>query len=142
MIKQLLQFIQNHWMLGIAFLVITALLIFEEIKNKLIGAQKISVQNTTILLNRENAVVVDLRGQQVFANGHILGAINIPRAEIDHNLKKLEPYKEQALILIDDYDTNASSVSSKLQKTGFSKVYVLAGGLNSWKDAQLPLSKN
>jgi len=142
MTKQIIQFIQNHWMLCSASMLVLALLLFEEIRGKITGMPKISVQDTVLSLNREKAIVIDLRNQTAFSSGHILGAINIARADIDHNLKKLEPHKNQDLILVDDTENDVSSVGSKLQNSGFIKVYVLAGGLNSWKDAQLPLSKN
>jgi rhodanese-related sulfurtransferase len=141
MAQQILQFIQNHWLLCAAAFVILALLIFEEIKSKISGIPKLSAQDTVLWLNRENAVLVDLRSKTAFSSGHILGAINILRAEIDSNLKKLEPHKSQSIILADDRDTDASSAGVKLQKAGFTKIYVLAGGLGAWKDAQLPLNK-
>lgn len=142
MIKQLLQFIQNHWILCSAAAVIVFLLIFEELKNKITGTAKISVQDATLLLNRENSIVIDLRNQKSFISGHILNAINIARADIDQNLKKLEPHKNKTLILVDDHDNHALPIGTKLRSQGFAKVYVLAGGLSSWKDAKLPLNKD
>ncbi|EKD45476.1 MAG: rhodanese protein [uncultured bacterium] len=141
MIKQILQFIQNHWMLCSAGAVVLALLIFEELKSKLSGTPMISAQAVALLLNRENTLVIDLRNQKAFTSGHILGAINIARADIEHNLKKLESHKNKTLILVDDNDSNALAIVTKLQAQGFAKIQVLAGGLPSWKDAQLPLNK-
>lgn len=140
--KQLIQFIQNHWALCLAFSAVLILIIFEEFKNKIGGIPKISAQNTTLLLNRENAIILDIRNQKTFANGHILGAINITPADFDVHTKKIEPHKNHPVILVDDNDTNTSSIGAKLQKHGFTKVYILAGGLRAWKEAQLPLTKN
>ncbi|MBU0743841.1 MAG: rhodanese-like domain-containing protein [Gammaproteobacteria bacterium] len=142
MTNQIIQFIQNHWMLFLAAVVVIALLIFEEIKGKLTGLAKLSAQDAVLLLNRESAIVIDMRNQKAFGSGHILGAMNIARSDIDHNAKKLEPHKNQTVILVDDYDTNTAPVATKLRAQGFTKICVLAGGLNSWKTAQLPLTKD
>ncbi len=141
MTQQILQFTQDHWMLCTSFITILGILIFEEIKNKLSGIPRVLAKSAVLMLNRENALAIDLRSKAAFAGGHILGSISIVRAEIDQDLKKLEPHKDRPLILVDDQDSGAVAVGSKLQKAGFTKVYILAGGPNSWQDAQLPLSK-
>lgn len=140
--KQLLQFIQNHWALCSAFGTVLALLIFEELKNQMGGIPKVSVQNAMLLVNRENAATLDLRNQKAFAGGHILGSINIARVDFDAHIKKIESHKNHAVILVDDNDAGARAVGAKLQKHGFAKIYILAGGLSAWKDAHLPLTKN
>ncbi|EKE01481.1 MAG: rhodanese protein [uncultured bacterium] len=140
--KQILQFIQNHWALCAAFAAVAALLIFEEFKNKVGGIPKISAQQLIMLINRENAVTVDLRNQKAFATGHIIDSINIEYATFDAHIKKIEPHKNHSLVLIDDSDTNVASIGAKLQKQGFSKIYALSGGLQAWKSANLPLTKN
>jgi rhodanese-related sulfurtransferase len=139
--QQFLQFIQNHWALSSAFLVVLALLIFEELKNKIGGIPRVSPQNATIMLNREDAVVVDLRNQSAFENGHILGAINIVHADFAANIKKIESYKNRTLILVADQDSNAASIGAKLQKQNFTKIYVLTGGIQAWQSSSLPLTK-
>jgi rhodanese-related sulfurtransferase len=140
--KQILEFIQNNWMLCAAFGAILVMLLFEELKNKIGGISKISVQNCTLLLNRENAVTVDLRNQETFASGHIIGSINLMHASFDDHIKKLKTHKNTPLILVDETDTSATKIGVKLQKQGFARVYILAGGLQAWKKASLPLTKN
>jgi rhodanese-related sulfurtransferase len=140
--KQILSFIQNHWMLCSAFVAVLIALILEEVKGKIGGMPKISASGATLLINRENAVIVDLRTQPVFATGHILGAINIAYADFDAHLKKVESHKNHTLILVSDNDAHVTSISAKLQKQGFTKLHILAGGVQAWKDAHLPLTKN
>lgn len=140
--KQILQFIQNHWMLCSAFGAVLMVLVFEEIRSKMGGIPKISAQTATLLLNRENAITIDLRSQQAFASGHILGAINIVRSDFDAQLKKIEQHKNHTLILVSDNDTDAASIGAKLQKLGFTKIHILSGGILAWKEAHFPLTKN
>jgi rhodanese-related sulfurtransferase len=140
--KQLLSFIPNHWPLCTAAGAVLAFLIFEELKGKMSGMPRTSVQDATLLLNREHAVTIDLRNQKAFASGHILDSINIVRTDFDAHIKKIESHKNHIIILVDDTDTDVASIGAKLQKNGFTKIYILAGGLRAWKDAQLPLIKN
>jgi len=140
-IEQIIQFIQNNWVLCAAFGAAIILLIFEEVRGKIGGISKISAHALTMLINRENAVTIDLRNQKAFASGHIIGSINIVRSEFDANLKKIETYKDQPVILVDDTDSNAETIGAKLQKQGFTKIHILSGGLQTWKNAKLPLTK-
>lgn len=140
--KQLLQFIQNHWVLCSALGITLILLIFEELRNKINGIPKISTHNATLLLNRDNALVVDLRNQKAFVSGHIIHSINIEPGALDSHMKKLEAHKNHPIILVNENDTNALPVGIKLQKLGFTKIHLLAGGITSWKNAQLPLLKD
>ena len=142
MTTQFIEFIQNHWMLFSAAGVVIALLIFEEMKDKITGVSKLSAQNIALLINRENALVIDLRKQQDFDNGHILNSMNIARDQFDNNTKILEPHKEQPAILIDNPNGNTATIVTKLRNIGFTKIYTLDGGINSWKTAQLPLKKD
>ena len=139
--EQLTQFIQNHWALCAAFGATLVVLLVIEIKNKATGVPKILPQNAILLLNRENAVIIDLREQKKFTHGHILGATNIASTNLPAHMKKLERYKNNTLILVDDSGINSASIGTK-QQQGFTKVHILAGGIQAWKNAHLPLTKN
>ncbi len=141
MITKILQFIQNHWWLCAITGVILVLIIAEELINKLRGIPKLSPQETVLGLNRGNIIVIDLRSKTAFASGHILGAINVVPNEVEQNLKTIAAHKEQNIVLVSDRDTEVSAMNSKLKAAGCTKVYTLAGSLNAWKDARLPLSK-
>jgi rhodanese-related sulfurtransferase len=141
MLIQILQFIQNHWLLSSALLVLILWLIFEELKNRVKGIPKLSPQAAVLLLNRENAAVIDLRSQNSFFSGHINGAINLERNAINQDEQKLSSYKSRPLILVDEQEANALSVATKLRAQGFAKIYLLGGGLSSWKDAGFPLNQ-
>jgi len=140
--QQLLQFIQNHWALCLAFVATLAFLIFEELKGKMGGIARISPQNATILLNRENATIIDLRNQNAFSSGHIINSFNIERNGFDTHIHKIESHKNHPIILLDEADNHIAAIGTKLKKSGFTKIYLLSGGLQAWKNAQLPITKN
>jgi rhodanese-related sulfurtransferase len=139
--KQFFEFCQHHWTLWLLFVVVLIWLVFEEFKNKIGGIPRLNPQGVTMLINREDAQVIDLRSHNVFLQGHILGAVNVPRAEIAKETTSIDAYKKQPVILVDDNDAAALPIGVKLQKLGFTKLYLLAGGMQKWKDASMPVAK-
>lgn len=142
MIEQLLQFGQNHWVLCSLFVVIILLIVFEEVKNKLTGIANVSAPEAVLLLNRENGLVVDLRQQSTFAAGHIIDSVNITSSDLRQNMAKLDNHKNRPLILLGDNSNDAARIGMLLKRAGFDKLSILAGGISSWKSAQLPLNRN
>ncbi len=139
--QDILSFIQNHWMLGIALVIIFVLLLaIEWIRNKQ-GARRISPVEATQLINRQEAVLVDLRPADAFKTGHIVGAISIPFAELENKSKKLEKYKSKPIILVCAAGLESARATSILMKIGLS-AFILAGGIRGWRDADMPLVKD
>jgi len=139
--KQILEFVQNHWILCGSSVLLVGMLIIEEIKGKVSGLPKLSGKELTIMLNRENAVVLDIRNKSSFETGHILNSINIEQNEIEKQLKKLESNKDKPVVLVDANGNKVVSFGAKLKTHGFTKIYSLTGGIAAWKDAGMPLNK-
>ena len=139
--QQYLQFFQNHLLLFAALIAALAAIIFEEFKGKIGAVTRLAPQEVTFLINREDAVVCDLRKQDIFLKGHILGAINLEKNALDANMKKLEPFKQKTIILVDETDSAVLAFASKLKKQGFEKINVLSGGMVAWNNSNLPLAK-
>ena len=133
------EFVINHWPLWLAFVALLVLLVYEELKDKLLGIKRLSPQDLTQKINRDEVVVLDIRDKATFEQGHIIGAINIIANELDANMAQLEKYKDKALVIIDG-PGQSMQVAAKLKKAGF-KTYALTGGLNGWRNLGLPLTK-
>jgi len=139
-IQKILTFTQAHWQICAVFAVTLLLIIWEELKNNIGGMPKIAAKDAPLLINRENAVIFDLRAPKIFAVGHILGSINI--AKSDTESKQITAYKNKTVILLDTTDALAATFGSKLKKQGFTKITILDGGVPAWQNAGLPLAKN
>ncbi len=137
MMPQIFEFIARHWLLVAAFAIIIILLIIEEIRNKQ-GGNRLSPQGAIQLINHERAVVIDLRSKEAFNSGHIVNALHIPQAELASNLDKIRKYQDKPVILLGDTGQPLTLVT-QLRKKGYTKVFTLAGGLQAWKTAGLPL---
>jgi len=135
---QIIEFVMNHWMLASAWAVlVTVLLIsFNSGSTKAIGNQQV-----TTLLNREKAVVVDIRTKKDFSKGHLLGSVNIPLASIKDSQKELEKYQNHPIILVDANGLQTSSAAQQIKKMGIENLSRMQGGIQSWTNDNLPLSK-
>ncbi|WP_043531081.1 rhodanese-like domain-containing protein [Litchfieldella xinjiangensis] len=139
MIDQLFEFVQNHPLLVGAFLVVLTAWIAYEVR----GASRSGVTSSeaTQLINREDAVIVDIRETNDFKAGHIAGARNIPQSRIDDRMNELEKVKDKPIIVVCKHGQSSGIVLAKLQKAGFERAFKLRGGMAQWQADGLPLVK-
>ena len=93
----------------------------------------------TRLINSRNAQIVDVRPAADFAAGSLPHARNIPTANLRERAGELK--KERPVILVCNTGSTAGSAAAQLRASGFSEVFVLAGGVAGWRNAGLPLRK-
>ena len=104
--------------------------------------KKLSAQFVTQKINREDAVVVDVRSEAEYKQGHIAGAIHLAMDSVKKNdLQKLEKSKSKPIIVVCNAGLSASAAAQTIHKNGFADVSILQGGMNTWFGANLPVSK-
>ncbi len=103
--------------------------------------KNIAPQQLTDLVNREDAVVLDIRPAADFAKGHIVGAINVPMSKLTQSTADLDRYKERPLVVVCASGTTAVNACKLLQKGGFTKLFRLNNGMQAWLADNLPTSK-
>ncbi|HLR17981.1 MAG TPA: rhodanese-like domain-containing protein [Alcanivoracaceae bacterium] len=134
----LVTFIGNHPVLVSTFVVLVLLLVFTETKR---AGQSVSAQIVTNLVNRDNGLIVDIRNSDEFREGHIPGSMNIPMANIVDHVEKIKGHKDKPVILVCNTGMSTASVGKQLKEQGFSQIYRLAGGIQSWRSDNLPVVK-
>lgn len=93
------------------------------------------------LINRRDALVLDVRDKADYAAGHIPNARNIPLAELTGRLREIEKFKSRPIVINCQNGTRSAGVCTLLTKNGFGEVFALAGGLRGWVEASLPVAK-
>jgi rhodanese-related sulfurtransferase len=141
MVKQFFDFVTNHWILWSAFICIILIILFEEIRGRVQGIPRIYPQDLTQMINREEAIVIDVRDNNAFAKGHIIGSINIPHTMMDKQMDKLQKYQGKPIVIVCHNGQTAPQEGVKLRKQGLEKIFFLSGGLVAWQEAGLPLTK-
>ncbi len=134
-----MEFIIDNWMLFSIAALSGSLLLLPIIQTGM--AQGLSTAEAVLLMNREKAVVIDLSEPDQFALGHPGGAINLSLKTLSNELTKSVSDKSRPLIFFCQTGGVSAKGVAEAQKLGFTKVYLLGGGLKSWKEANLPLQK-
>ena len=131
---------QNIWLVLIA-LVSGGVLVWPLISRKLSGATEVGPMEAVQLINRKDAVMVDLREPAEFNGGHAPNARNIPQSQLDKRAGELAKLKGKPVILVCQTGGRSHAVTTQLKKAGLVEVMVLSGGINAWQQANLPVEK-
>ena len=139
MIDQLFEFVMNHPLLVGAFLLVLIAWIVYETRSA--SSNAVSSTQATQLINREDAVVLDIRESKDFKAGHIAGARNIPQSSLDSRMNELDKVKAQPIIVVCKHGQSSGAAQAKLVKAGFERAMKLRGGMMQWQADGLPVVK-
>ena len=140
--QQIGEFVTNHWILFAALAVVTVLLTQSLTEGFSASATALSPQQAVQMINRESAVVVDLRDAKEFASGHIVGAVNLAESSLAGDAKALDRYRDKPLLLYCGTGIVSQRIARKLKQKGLSKLYLLRGGLSAWQQDNFPLARD
>jgi rhodanese-related sulfurtransferase len=141
MSPDLTQFVQtNVWLILIA-VVSGGMLLWPTVRRMAGGGHEVGTLEATQLINRRDALVLDVREPGEYAQGHVPGAKHVPLAQLATRLKELEKFKERPVVVTCASGTRSGTAISVLRKGGFNEAVNLKGGIAAWEQASLPLEK-
>ena len=105
------------------------------------SAPQVGAIEAVQLINRRDALVLDVRDKADFAAGHIPGARIIALPELSARLREIEKFKSRPIVINCQSGARSAPVCSLLAKSGFGEVFSLRGGLSGWVEASLPVEK-
>lgn len=105
------------------------------------GGAELNPAEATLLINRQDAQVIDVREADEFAAGHLPEARNIPIGKIADRVGEIEKYKDKPLILCCASGMRSAKACGELKKLGFTRLHSLTGGIDAWRQAGLPVKK-
>ena len=140
-LSDLLAFAGRHPYLALALGALTLAIVFNEISGLFRGFRALGPAALTALVNRDNALVVDLRAQPEFEKGHIPGSKNVQMSQFDPENKQLAAARALPVVLVCKAGQTSGDAAKRLHKAGFERVYVLDGGIGAWQQADLPLAR-
>jgi rhodanese-related sulfurtransferase len=138
LVEQIFEFFANHYILVSLFVFLLVAFIINEGKQ---GGAAITSSNLVNLVNREGAVILDIRDTKEYGAGHIAGAVNMPFTTIDSRMGELETYKEKPIVLVCKMGQHAGAGGRKLKAQGYENVRRLSGGMAEWTAGNLPVVK-
>ena len=131
----------NMVLLG-TVLVTGGMLVWPLVARLLRPGQEVGAIEAVQLINRRDAVVIDVRDAAEYKSGHITNARHIPEGEIDSRMKELEKVKSKPIIVSCARGNRSLNVANRLRKLGFAEVFSLRGGIAAWQAASMPLEKS
>lgn len=97
---------------------------------------------------RDGAIIIDVREPGEFEQGHIPGAINVPRGVLEFRIDGIEPLQNlsqqerlsRPLVLYCRSGSRSALATATLGDMGYRNVRSLSGGFKAWQAAELPVS--
>jgi len=140
-LHRLPEFLGNHFYLAIAFFGVLVALLASEAQRFLRGYTALTPAGLTQLINRDNALVIDVSSQGEFEKGHVPGSRHLLPSQVDPEHKDLAKARETPVALVCRNGQASAQAAQKLKKAGFAKVFWLDGGIAAWTEAQMPLAR-
>ena len=105
-------------------------------------AKTININNAEEWIEKNNPIIIDLRGNLAYKNGHIENAINITDIFFEDLVDNGTPFsKENSVLLVCSIGDKSKKFSSLLNKKGMN-VYSLENGMTAWRENSLPVKRS
>ncbi len=92
--------------------------------------EDVTVGQAKKLIDNDEVVVIDVRTQGEYDEGHIPNAMLIPVDEIDNRMEEMD--KDAPYLIVCRSGNRSATASELLAKNGFEKVKNMEGGMNKW----------
>ncbi|CCD28998.1 Putative rhodanese-related sulfurtransferase [Candidatus Glomeribacter gigasporarum BEG34] len=102
-------------------------------------ARALSIAQATQLINRRNALVIDVRSADEYQCGHLPRARRIGLDELQSRIARIAKNKNHPVLLVCQTGVRTRRAEATLKQMGYTEVFGLQGGLAAWQAAGLPL---
>lgn len=140
-LHKLPQFVDHHLALSALFVILLLGLIGTFVADRFRKYKELTPASLTMLMNRENPLLVDVSPRDSFEKGHIPGAKHVLMSQFDPENKDLAKARSLPVVVVCRAGQTSQGAAKRLVKAGFEKVYFLGGGMGAWQQAQLPVVK-
>lgn len=139
--QQFAEFVTNHWDLFVALAIILVLFVAPTVNRRLKGFKEVDVPEAVAMMNHQDAVLLDVRENNEYSEGHVQGSMHVPMSGFAKQLGTLDTLREKPVIVGCRSGARSARAAGILRKQGFEAVYNLKGGILAWENAGLPLTK-
>jgi rhodanese-related sulfurtransferase len=140
--QDVMEFVGNHTLMSVAWLGLLGAIIYSFFQSATSKVKSVSNHEATMLINKQDAVVIDVRTADEFKKGHIAGAHHIPLTQIQaNNFTPIEKFKATPTIVVCESGMRSGTAGKAMVKAGFTPVYSLSGGMGEWTASKLPVTR-
>ena len=94
---------------------------------------EVSASEAQALISREQPAIVDVRERDEWEEGHIPGAVHLPRGSLESRIETVAPDRERPVLLYCSAGNRSAFAAKTLEELGYERAYSLAGGFTDWK---------
>jgi glyoxylase-like metal-dependent hydrolase (beta-lactamase superfamily II) len=87
-------------------------------------------------------VVLDVRERNAYRDGHIPGARNLPRGQLELRVDEEIPDPTLRIVVCCEFGKISTLAAATLRELGFMRAVALDGGIKAWRDGGFPLEKD
>jgi len=130
----------NQMLVGV-LLLSGGMLVWPFVQRRLSSVKDVNNVEATQLINRRNAVLLDVREPKEFEGGRLPSAIHIPLSQLAGRVSELAKFTARPIVAYCDTGRRSRMAAGALEKAGFKEIYTLQGGIAAWKKDGLPVEK-
>ena len=134
-------FLRENWIPVVTLLLSGAMLAWPLVQRRFGAMKDIEVSEATLLLNRRNAVLLDVRETNELEGGKLPNAVHIPLSQLESRVQEIARHAARPIVAYCATGRRTRAVERTLTRAGFKEIYGLRGGIAAWKKEQLPLEK-
>lgn len=135
------EFFASNIVLFGALGIIIALILRLEIKRATSGFKAITPTQAVQMINREDAILVDVREDNELGQGSIRNAVHLSLSVLKQRVEELRKHSNQPIIAYCRTGNRSAEACAILLQNDFENVMSLKGGIEGWKVANLPVTK-
>lgn len=140
--NQYLTFFTTHWELTLLFIAAFIWVVLTEINSR--KSQELGVEppDAIDLINKKSAHIFDLRKEDIFTQGHIIGAKRVtfdPNKDDPKAVLKISP--QSPCLFVCNIGQTSMKVVQALRAKGYQYTFSLNGGMTGWNKENLPVTK-
>jgi rhodanese-related sulfurtransferase len=135
---KIIEFTANHPWLVAGLIGSFLWVMFYELKQKAAGLVNVDTATAVSLIN-DGAMVIDLRSNEAFGQGHIVNAKNIPLDEFEARREAVIGSKPRSIVAVCDSGARSARAIHSLRQSGNESAFNLKGGMTAWTQAGLPV---
>ena len=137
-----IEFASNHYLLVFALVCVVFLLIQDLVANAFNKFESVSPLIAVTKMNHDDILILDVRDATEFLKSHIDNAVNIPLDKLQDKLVSFEKYKNQSVVVVCQTGARSISACKTLNNAGFSQIFNITGGMQSWEENKLPIKNS
>jgi rhodanese-related sulfurtransferase len=139
--QEYIEFAGRHTLLFVALAAVIALIIMTELRRIMKGYKEIIPSEAVMLINKQNAMVLDVREADELGQGSIIDSKHIALSILPERLDSLSKDKDKPILVFCKMGNRSAQACKLLLKNSYTNVFGLKGGINAWVNDQLPISK-